>query len=292
MIAAGVPYGELTEIKRNSGGIVEACQMIRAGRPWNYGDNLIGLDCRDQMAGLLATIRQAADAGLDPIWDVQPVVAVNAKSPLSRKAVNEFLQAELNVASRDRPRGQSFSLKDKIVNTKNGLFKLVDENLEGDDEIEQNDKGETFVANGELAEVIEVGEKHFTARLNAPRRIIRIPRGRASDQDEPDGGDGANSDKTSTGCSWDLGYALSVHRSQGSEWKWVIVMVDEYPGARMICTREFWYTSFSRAKEKCIVIGKKAIVDAGCRKVAIGRRKTFLKELILKKRAERLLDTI
>lgn len=289
MIAAGVPYGELTEIKRNSGGIVEACQAIREGRPWNYGDNLIGLDCRDQMAGLLATIRQAADAGLDPIWDVQPVVAVNAKSPLSRKAVNEFLQAELNVASRDRPRGRSFAVRDKIVNGKNRLFKLVDEDLIGDDKIEQNDNGEVFVANGELAEVIEVGEKHFTARLNAPRRVIRIPRGRASDQDEPDGGDGANSDKTSTGCSWDLGYCLSVHKGQGSEWPWVIVLIDEYPGARMVCSREWCYTAISRAKSKCVLIGKKATAEAMCRRVAIGKRKTFLRELILKKRAERTL---
>jgi hypothetical protein len=151
---------------------------------------------------------------------------------------------------------------------------------------EANDQGEFFVANGELAEVIEVGEKHFTARLNAPRRTIRIPRGRASENDEPDGGDGVNSDKTSTGCSWDLGYCLSVHKSQGSEWPWVIVLIDEYPGARMVCSREWLYTSISRAKSKCVLIGKKATAEAMCRRVAIGKRKTFLRELILKKRAE------
>lgn len=295
LISSGVPYGELTEIKRNSGGIVEACAAIRQGRRWTPAANLVGLEVsgpEKQLESLLTTIREAAAEGLDPIWDVQPVVAVNAKSPLSRKAVNELLQRELNPRSRSRSNGQPFAVGDKVVNTKNGFFKPVESMASIDDKDgSTNEQGDVFVANGELAEVIEVADKHFTARLQSPLRIIRIPRGRSADQDSAgDGGDGANSDKsTSTGCSWDLGFALSVHKSQGSEWPWVIVLVDEYPGARMICTREFWYTAISRARSRCVLIGKKTVVDAGCRNVAIGKRKTFLRELIHQKTASRAL---
>ncbi|HEU4342425.1 MAG TPA: ATP-binding domain-containing protein, partial [Candidatus Binatia bacterium] len=76
---------------------------------------------------------------------------------------------------------------------------------------------------------------------------------------------------------------------QGSEWKVVIVMIDDYPGARMICTREFWYTAISRAKELCVLIGRKGVADQGCRRVAIRNRKTFLRELILREQARREL---
>lgn len=293
LIAAGVPYGELTEIKRNSGGIVEACAAIRGGKRWTPATNLAGLEVsgpEKQLETLLTTIREAAADGLDPIWDVQTVVAVNAKSPLSRKAVNELLQRELNPNSRSRPKGQPFAVGDKVVNLKNGFFKPAEALASlSDEDGDANEQGDVFIANGELAEVIEVADKHFTARLQSPLRVIRIPRGKSSDQDSQEDGDGANSDKSATGCSWELGFALSVHKSQGAEWPWVIVLVDEYPGARMICTREFYYTAISRAKSRCVLIGKKSVIDAGCRNIAIGKRKTFLRELIHQKTASRVL---
>ena len=40
LIRAQVAYGCLTEIKRNSGGIVEACAAIREGRRWSTAENL------------------------------------------------------------------------------------------------------------------------------------------------------------------------------------------------------------------------------------------------------------
>ncbi len=39
-IAAGVSHGELTEIQRNAGGIVEVCHAIRNGSDWEPHDNL------------------------------------------------------------------------------------------------------------------------------------------------------------------------------------------------------------------------------------------------------------
>lgn len=298
MIAAGLPYGELTEIHRATGGIVETCAAIRQAKPWRGGGNLIVADDvtpANQLTRMLAAIRSAESDGLDPIWDVQTVVAVNSKSPLSRRAVNELLQRELNPRAGDRPKGSPFCVGDKIVNTKNGYFNATAINLTDEDtaEVVENERGEVFVANGELGEVLAVDEKRFTVKVKSPERIISIPRGKPSEHDSADEGDGDSSDKSSsTGCSWDLGYALSVHKSQGSEWPWVIVMVDEYPGARMICAREFWYTAISRAKLKCVLIGKKSVIDSGCRRVAIGKRKTFLRELIHLASAKRVLSEL
>lgn len=276
-----VGYGELTEIKRNSGGIVEACAAIRDGQPWQEGDNLVVNSNPDQLLQTLATLTMASGRGFDPVWDCQVLVAVNARSPLSRKKVNERLQAELN--SNPEIKGTPFRLADKIVCLKNGRYTAV----EADDEAkEETDGNEAYVANGELAEVIEIEEKSMIAKLTSPHRVIRIPRGKSQESE------GDDDKAASTGCSWDLAYGLSVHRAQGSEWPVVITLIDEYPGARRICDRSWIYTALSRAKEKQVLIGRKATADAMCRRLNITKRKTFLRELVQLAISERSIEAI
>lgn len=259
LIAAGVPYGELREIKRNSGGIVETCAAIRDAQPWQPSDNLQVIEA-DPFATMVEQLAEAKRAGLDPVWDCQVLVAVNEKSKLSRKAVNEFLQGELNPNA--RVPGCPFRIADKVVCLKNADFPLIED---GSGEAEQG--ATARVMNGELGSVVEIADRHLVVRVDDPFRLIRVPRGK-SDGDE------------GSGCNWDLGYGLSCHKSQGSEWKWVLVLIDDYPGAKMVCDRSWAYTAISRAKQRCILIGKKSVADAMCRRVAIWKRKTFLRELV------------
>jgi len=279
MIAAGLPYGELQEIKRNSGGIVEACAMIRQDKPWAPGDNLHLLDtvdAADQIRAMIDTIGSCADNDLNPIWDIQVVVAVNKNSPLNRRTLNKILQDELN--SNPGIPGSPFRVGDKIVNTKNGYFSTI--GYEAGDEISTNERGEVYVANGELGEVMHAEEKLVVAKLDSPRRVIKIPRGKQAKVDADDTTDSDNN-APATGCDWDLGYALSVHKSQGSEWPVVIVMIDESTGARLVCDRAWLYTAISRAKDKCVLIGKKSTADRFCRTNKMSHRKTLLKERVL-----------
>lgn len=270
MIAGRLPYGELTEIKRNSGGIVEACAAIRENKPWGEGDNLEIVPTNKtarQIEAMLLRLGAAAGHKYNPIWDCQVLVAVNEKSPLSRKAVNEILQGELNPNGKTHSKNSKFRVGDKVVNLQNGFFSQAEtgeaEDMADPDEIETNDKDEVYVANGELAKVLEVHEKFCIVEVVSPKRVVRVP----------------------TGASWDLGYALSVHKSQGSEWPVVIVMIDEYPGARMVCDRSWIYTGISRAKQMCILIGKKSVADSMCKQNKINGRKTFLRERIEQQRA-------
>jgi exodeoxyribonuclease V alpha subunit len=298
LIAAGLPCGILEEIKRNSGGIVEACDAIRRGKRWTCGDNLRLVDCSTpdgQIAAMLANIHAARVAGADPIWDCQVVCPVNKKSPLARKTLNGILQRELN------PRGETaggspFRVGDKLVNSANGRFPVVDFDST-DPEADVSDRGEAYCANGELARVLHVEDRLTIVQLDNPKRVIKIPRGKTTSpagsegesQEQAGAGDDDQPDKTGTGCSWDLGYCLSVHKSQGSEWPTVLVMLDEYPGARMVASREWLYTAISRAKSQCVLIGKKATADAMCRRQAIWQRKTLLKERLLVEVAKREL---
>lgn len=298
MIAAGVPYGELTEIKRQQSGsdrvhaVVQACADIRDGRQFSCGEELrhvAAFTPESQIAWMTDTIDSASRSmKIHPVWDVQVLCAVNKKSELSRKELNKVLQAQLNP---NQPQhGSPFRAGDKVVNTKNGWFPLVEivqrnpimgnlvrvsEHPDNDPNLQLNNDGKVYVANGELGEVMEVHANFMHVRLTAPKRLIVVPRGAADVND-----DGSDDESTGTGCNWDLGYALSVHKSQGSEWPVVIVMVDDSGAAKRICSREWLYTAISRAKNCCYLVGNLAVAQGFCRRTAIDKRKTFLKERI------------
>jgi exodeoxyribonuclease V alpha subunit len=292
MIAAGLPYGELHEIQRQAAGsmIVAACHAIREGKPYQTlpdltlydgGDaNLVRIEAArpdQQIEAMSQALRWAGEHGFDSVWDCQVLAAVNAKSLLARKPLNKLLQQQLN--SQPPIKGSPFRVGDKIVNTKNSNFTLLEA-----EQIDGQEVKQIRVANGDLAEVIEVAEKFLIAKLVIGGKDIRIPRGRFADDDgdeKPADGDESENDKgPSTGCSWDLAYCLSVHKSQGSEWPVCIVMFDEYPGAMRIASREWLYTADSRGKKLQIEIGKEETARKMCRKVALGDRKTLLKERI------------
>lgn len=312
MLAAAVPSGSLIEIQRNSGRIVRTCAEIRdhghfqasAKIDLAAGENLIHIERHspEQQLETLAAIYtkfQSPGAVTDPIWDIQTVCAVNKKSPLGRKDLNTQLQTLVN-ATGDRVSGSPFKVGDKIINTKNGWFPAVFEQPTGPvpfDPFEtdpfnpladsrpaktQGSQEKHYVANGEQAEVLAIDPAKTFARLTAPDRTIVIPRAAKSDDEGDDSreeGDGSESD-TGTGCTWELGYAISCHKSQGSEWPIVVVLIDEHPRARRVCTKQWLFTAISRAKSWCVTIGKRTVLDEMILRDGLFSRKTFLAEQI------------
>ncbi len=286
LIAAGLPYGELTEIIRNSGGIVEFCAAIRDKQSWfeHTGDNLI-FDEQEtpnlQIQSIIEWIKVVRENGLDPIWDCQVVCAVNGSkdsekgSQVGRTKLNAILQELLNKnPGIDRA---PFRIGDKIVNTKNGYFRLVES--DGSEDAVYNDRGEVYCANGEQAKVIKIDANSFVAELSSPYRVVQVGfsnKAKEAKDDELDN----QEEKTSTGCDWDLAYAISVHKSQGSDWPWVLVVIDDCAGARRICDCSWLYTAASRGKEKVVLIGQRSTADRMVRTSNIYSRKTFLQQWI------------
>lgn len=141
--------------------------------------------------------------------------------------------------------------------------------------------GKQYVANGEQGEVLTVDTSRFVVRLaNPDREVIVLRSSKNDDDDAGDSNDPSGEESTGTGCNWDLGYAISVHKSQGSEWPVVIVMLDDSGAAKQVCSRNWLYTAISRAKLFGLMIGKKSTALDMCRRDGL-KRKTFLKELIL-----------
>jgi exodeoxyribonuclease V alpha subunit len=292
MIAAGVPSCVLTEIKRNAGLIVSACAAIKDGAKFRTcqkfdpatGDNLRWIECDtpeqqiDTLRSIVEGVRQGGK--FDPVWECQVLCALNDASPVSRNPLNELLQGMLNPPRDDTPvTGGPFRVRDKIICLRNSMMPLW-ERLTDDHPPEatasyhkQLPAADCFVANGDVGRVLAVDAQAAVVQFLWPDRVVKIELRRAS-KDDP-----ANEGKAGGAASdFALAYALTTHKSQGSEYPLVVLMVDDQAG--MVASREWLYTAISRASKLCICIGKRSTADRQARKVALAKRVTFLAELI------------
>jgi exodeoxyribonuclease V alpha subunit len=56
--------------------------------------------------------------------------------------------------------------------------------------------------------------------------------------------------------AYKLGYAMTVHKAQGSQAKYVIIVMPKAPKYQWISSgRPLLYTAISRTREKCVIIG-------------------------------------
>lgn len=280
MIAAGLPCGKLTTIQRNAGRIVKACAGIRdhhrfvASKAIDLAgddpENLYVQPCKpdeqiDVIKSWLEAIREGREslAGeFNPIWDVQVLCPLNDSGPVNRKALNKELQAFLNPTGEQFP-GVTFRLGDKVICTKNSRLPAAN----GCPRSEVDEEGKVYVANGEQAEVRAIEPGRVLVRLDTPRRLVCIPRAKPKDGDD-------KSDSGGLG-DWELGYAISTHKSQGSEWPICIIVIDESGGAKWVCKREWMTTAISRAKTLCVCVGRASTANDFCKRSGLWDRKTF-----------------
>lgn len=271
-ISAGIPTGRLMEPQRNAGDIVFACADIQNGQRFRESET-IDLDCRpprnfkfiaarspdEQVEKLFDLLSWAKSIGLDPVWDCQVMSAVNRNSKVSRETLNDTLQARFTPAEQSR-----FRPDDKVICDDNGFYDIPD----SDDE-------QAFIAKGEFGRVLQVTAKTAVVRFDGENRTVVVPLRQSKRSFVPaDNGQGGD------GCPIQLAYSCTVHRMQGSECKLAIPMIDESAGAKWLGCRELFYTAISRGKLLTRPIGSRSTADQMCRKVMIGKRKTFLVELI------------
>lgn len=74
-------------------------------------------------------------------------------------------------------------------------------------------------------------------------------------------------------------YAITVHKSQGCEYPFVIIPL--YSAPPMLLTRNLFYTAVTRAKKMVILVGKSEIAERMVKNSHIGQRYTGLKQRLL-----------
>lgn len=289
-IDAGVPTGELTEIHRNGGRIVQACKEIRETGKFQFsdkwdlenGDNLIIQDCRTPQAILLrleSLYRKIQESGkYDMRWGVQTICAVNDAGSLNRKALNLRLRELLNPHG-ETVKGNPFRVGDKVVCLSNGKVPSVDPDHELAD-----DKGKVYCANGEVGEVIGFEGRTTIVEMRNPSRTIRVLHGAEKKNSKSsafgDGGENCSGESSESGCNFDLAYAASCHKTQGDEYGLVFIIGDDSFAASNVVDRAWVYTAISRAKKGAIYLGKRETIEGWCAKRSIDSRRTFLADML------------
>jgi ATP-dependent exoDNAse (exonuclease V) alpha subunit len=199
--------------------------------------------------------------GKDLTNDVQVLCSRNE----TRKKLNPLLGDRLNA----NPPGEHpvFRKGDKIICLRNDFLTTAT----------GPGSGETaFVANGDFGTVEAFSGARMVIELSSPFRRVLQPLMRGKGQSGEDTGD-ENDVMGKNGCRWDLGYCVTGHKSQGSEWRVVVVVLD---AAGLLSCREWLYTAISRAKGLCVLVGPRSQISRHINRSAIPDRKTFLVDLL------------
>ncbi len=285
-----VPHGHLTEVHRYAGRIARVANAIKDGKIWAPSDK-IDLDStppenlRHVEAGNAASVLQNLPdliermrlRGFDPIEDVQVICGLNDKGQLSRKALNQGLQAILNPDG-ERADGIQFRVGDKIICLRNHT-RVVNESDEydpfADIAIKDDDEPQSvYIANGEIGRVTGISKTKngkangITARFCGCTVTIR---------------------KDSFG-DFDHAFACTCHKMQGSGTPVAIVVIDE--NASQVAGRSWHYTAITRAQQLCLTIGKMATMRQQCLRIDLQERKTFLKEQLVEWSSRRQPEVI
>ncbi|GIV88078.1 MAG: ATP-dependent RecD-like DNA helicase [Chloroflexus sp.] len=176
--------------------------------------------------------------GYDPRRDIQ-VLSPTHKGVAGVAALNTALQAALNPP---RPGVAEYHRGDTI-------FRV------GDRVIQQRNDYERDVYNGDTGEII-------TIDATAPTVVVRFEDGRAIRYS------GLDLDDLT------LAYALSVHKSQGSEYPVVVLplLLQHQP----LLQRNLLYTAVTRARQLVVIVGDRRAVAAAVAAAEIERRYTGL----------------
>lgn len=277
IIASGIcPVVRLTKIMRQEAGsaIIRTAHSVNAGR-WpddldNDRDDLkwygYGKDADpEQVAGgLLSLVCDTLPAaGYDPIRDVQ-VLCPQKRGPVGTANLNDELQRRLNAQDPTKAEVTVGHRKRKGAATDDEGGRVL---RVGDKVIQTSNNYRLGVFNGEVGFIL--------AASNSPKRAI-VDFGDPSDPDPTH----RREVEYNAEALYDLhlGYALTVHKSQGSEFPVVIIPV--HTTHYMMLRRRLLYTGITRARETCVLLGTERALRRAVSCNEEAQRHTRLAELL------------
>ena len=253
VIASGVAaVVRLTEIFRQAEGslIVYNAHRINQGEMPVFNKTPAGKPASDFFLFPAEDAEHAADLIVDVVrsripkkFGLDPLVDIQVLSPLHRGAagvaeLNRRLQEALNPPAENKPErrrgGQVFRLGDRVMQTVNNYDKEI--------------------WNGDMGTVVHMDSVNQSLTVRIDERDVEFE---FSDLDE-----------------LIHAYAVSVHKSQGSEFRAVVMpaITQHY----VMLQRNLLYTGVTRAKELVVLVGNPRAVGIAVRNDKIGERHTAL----------------
>ena len=184
-----------------------------------------------QTVAELCAIRLKKAYGWDPLSDIQ-VICPSKKGETGTVNLNKILQNVLNPKDDNKHEvivaGQLFREGDKVMQTKNNY------NIEWESEDEKGNG----IFNGDIGILEKINTQNGLVIINFDGRVAEIAAENLSELD--------------------LSYAITVHKSQGSEFKAVIMpVIGVVPE---LSYRNLLYTAVTRAKDMLITVGSADLV--------------------------------
>ena len=258
LAANTIPRVRLTQIfrqARQSGIVVNAHRINHGQHPQltDFGDFYwftcdpaedSGLHPAEETAKLVVDIvarRIPAKFGLEPVRDVQVLTPMH-RGPAGAGALNALLQDALtpqrDATAEKRYGDRVFRVGDKVIQLRNNYT-----------------KGKAGIFNGTVGTVTGLSLQEQTLTV-------------LTDEDEPIDYEFAELDELAHA------YAITVHRSQGSEYPAVVIPLTT--SSWMMLQRNLLYTGVTRAKQLIVLVGSRRALAQAVRTPGAGRRHTAL----------------
>ena len=264
----------LTKIYRQSeaGDIVMNAHNIRMGRDIrldNGSKDFFFLERNDIskiIAGIIYLVRTKLPPYVKCRSDEIQVMTPMRKGPLGVENLNLELQKSFNPPDR----------KKSEIETVNGIFRLGDKVMQI-----KNDYQLEWEISTERGMVLETGTGIFNGdvgtviAVSTSAMMIRFEDGRRAEY------------KNEALGELELAYAITIHKSQGSEYPAVVIPL--LSGPKMLMNRNLLYTGITRAKNCVVILGSKDTVCEMIANTMEQKRYTGLKERIIE--IERINET-
>lgn len=182
---------------------------------------------------------------LDPINDIQ-ILAPSKKSLWGIVNINDLCQKELNKnPNLIKINNRIFKLGDKVMQVRNN-YELESLNPDNFDD---------GVYNGDIGRIIDIDKNMESLKVEFyDGNIVSYKKEDVKDLD--------------------LSYAITIHKSQGSEFDCVLIPM--MPASFMLLNRNLLYTAITRAKKLVILLGEKKILKQMVRNNNESKRLTNL----------------
>lgn len=211
-----------------------------------------GQNCLDTVVDLC--IRRLPNTyGWNPNTDIQ-VITPSKLGALGTAGLNKALRNAINPQKNDDDSFQSsfrkFCAGDKVMQVKNNY-----------DIVYESDRGEVGngVYNGDIGIVKSIDKRAEMMYIQYDDRRASYPLSQADDLD--------------------FAYAITAHKSQGSEFECVVLVLYDTP--KTLLYRNLLYTAITRAKKLLVIVGNAERIEDMLSNTAKGSRFSGLKYLII-----------
>lgn len=262
-----VPNVNLTKIFRyNSSGLITVATDTRMGNSSSFTNQYEDYKFIEESNNPIEQVVEEYERLLSQGYNKSDILILSPynKGSAGTYAINEAIQAKFNpnplldVSYQRDSTTIQFAIGDRVINKKNNYnVPMLAMGAMGYEETSKS----MFVANGSigviLAEYREDDQACFAIQFD----------------------DGIGKFKGSEIANLLLGYAVSIHASQGNQARAIIVVISK-EHKRMV-QRNLLYVGFTRAQEHLTVIGNKEAIEDGMKVEETAIRNTWLKDMLI-----------